>query len=592
MDERLPRKLAAIMYADVAGYSRLTGDDEDATHRTLSAYLDLIAQIIVSHQGQVMHYAGDAVLAKFEAVVDALSSATEIQRQIAQQNEALLDDRKVYFRIGLNLGDVIEDRGDIYGDGVNIAARLEGLAKPGGICISEAVRSAVNKNLDMDYEEMGDHALKNIEEPVRVYQVLDSSLPSLTLKSVNDLTDTSPLEFELPDRPSVAILPFKSLGSDPDQDYLADGIRFGIQASLVQLSGLFLVNAPTLNAYRDKEVSATSAGTELSIGYVLEGAVQQAGDRVRAMVQLTDIKKGQTIWAESYDRILDDVFEMQDEITREVVSSLNVKLLHKEIGRIWFGKLTSPEAREYFYRGSSHLYEGNKEDNAKARQMYEELYRVQPDTVIGPCNVAVTHWLDAFFGWTDSSESSMELAAKWAKKAVEYQDNNGIGHAILGHLQLLDGKFDEALATCSKGVELRSSCPLAHGLLGLVQNYCGDARSAVNHIREALELEKVYPAWMINFLATAYRDCGEIELSISAAKEAMRLDPQKIDTQLILCSDYGFNADHDQARNIADKIKASDPLFSLTNYAMSQPYKDSTQLDRIIGALREAGLPE
>lgn len=592
MEDRLPRKLAAILYADVAGYSRLTGDDEDATHRTLSEYLDLIAQTIDSHNGRVMHYAGDAILAKFEAVFDALSSATDIQKLLAERNEDLANERKVHFRIGVNLGDVIEDRGDIYGDGVNIAARLESLANPGGICVSEAVRSAVKKKLEIEYEEMGDQALKNIEEPVRAYRVLDSSFPSVNLKSVNVENDSSSLEFTLPNRPSIAILPFKCLGSDHDQDYLADGIRFGIQASLVQLSGLFLVNASTLNAYRGADVSATSTGTELGVGYVLEGAVQQAGERVRATVQLTDVKTGQSIWAEHYDRVLDDVFEMQDEITREVISSLNVKIIHKGVGRIWFGKLTSPEAREYFYRGSSHLYEGNKEDNAKARHMYEELYRVQPDTVVGPSNVAVTHWLDAFFGWTDSSVKSMELAAKWAKKAVEYQENNGIGHALLGHLQLLDGKFDEALAICSKGVELRSSCPLAVGLLGLVQNYCGDARSAVKHIREALELEKVYPAWMINFLATAYRDCGEIELSITAAKESMRLDPQKIDAQLILCSDYELVADHDHARGAAEKIIASDPTFSLSTYAESQPYKDSTPLDRVIGALREAGLPE
>jgi len=592
MKGRLPRKLAAILYADVAGYSRLTGVDEDATHRTLSEYLDLIAQVIESHHGQVMHYAGDAVLARFDAVFDALSSATEIQKLLADRNEVLAAERKVHFRIGVNLGDVIEDRGDIYGDGVNIAARLESLADPGGICVSEAVRSAVKKKLELDYEEMGDHALKNIEEPVRVYRVLNSSFPTVALQSADAESGPSPVGFTLSDRPSVAIMPFKSLGSDPDQGYLADGIRFGIQASLIQLSGLFLVNASTLNAYRDTDISATSTGSELGIGYVLEGAVQQAGERVRATIQLTDVKTGQAIWAENYDRVLDDVFEMQDEITREVVSSLNIKILHKNVGRIWFAKLSSPEAREFFYRGSSHMYEGNKEDNAKARHMYEELYRVQPDTVVGPSNVAATHWLDAFFGWADSPTNSMELAGKWARKAIEYQDNNGIGHAILGHLQLLEGKFDEALATCAKGVELRSSCPLAHGLLGLVNNYYGDSRSAVKHIKEALELEKVYPAWLINFLAVAYRDCGEIELSIEAATEAMRLDPQKIDAQLVLCSDYALAADQDHARSTAEKIMANDPAFSLSTYAESQPYKDSTPLDRIIGALRDAGLPE
>ncbi len=588
MQDRLPRKLVAILYADVAGYSRLTGEDEEATHRVLSEYLDLISSTIESHHGQVMHYAGDAVLAKFDAVVDALSSATEIQKQLSERNKDRADERKLDFRIGVNLGDVIEDRGDIYGDGVNIAARLESLADSGGICISDAVRSAVKKKLDLEYEDMGEQALKNIEEPVRAYRVFtDERPPQRSAK-----TNTIPLEIQLPERPSVAILPFKSLGSDPDQDYLADGIRFGIQATLVQLSGLFLVNATVLNSYRDKDVTAVSVGTELDVQYILEGSVQQAGDRIRATVQLTDVSTRQTIWAERYDRVLDDVFKLQDEITGEVISSLNVELISSEVNRIWFAKLSSPEAREYYYRGTSYLYKGNKEDNAKSRHMYEELYRVQPDSVIGPANVSVTHWLDAFFGWAESPAESIEQAAKWAEKAIQYEDNNGIGHAVLGHIHLLNGNYDEAVATASKGTELRSSCPLAHGLLGLVLNYSGKADEAVKSVRKALQLEKVYPVWMINVLAAAYRDSGKIELSIPVAQESVRLDPQNIDARLILCSDYNLAANHEQAQSLADKIITSDPAFRLTTYASSQPYKNPAPLDRVIGALREAGLPD
>ena len=592
MNDRLPRKLAAILYADVAGYSRLTGADEDATHKTLNKYLDLFSQTIESHHGQVMHYAGDAILARFEAAVDALSCASAVQQQLAKHNEDLPDERQLHFRIGLNLGDVIEDRGEIYGDGVNIAARLESLADPGGICLSDAIRSAVQKKLDLNYEEMGDQSLKNIEEPVRAYRVLIGTRSSAVPGSTSIETNSSSLEFALPDRPSVAIIPFKSLGSDPDQDYLADGIRFGIQAALVQLPELFLVNAIALNAYRDKDVTALSVGMELGVRYVLEGAVQQAGDRIRATVQLTDIHTRQTIWAERYDRVLEDVFKLQDEITWEVITSLNVKLQKSEIGRIWFGKLTNPEAREYFYRGMSHLYAINKEDNAVARQMLEELYRVQPDSVTGPSNVAVTHYFDAYFGWTDSPEESYEQAAKWAKIAMQYEDNNGIGHAIFGYLQYLKGNYDEALSICAKGVELRSSCPLAHGVLGLVRNYYGDARAAVKNLREALQLERVYPTWLIDVLATAYRDCGEVELSISAAKESVRLDPDKNDARLILCSDYELSADHDQAQRIAEEIIRSDPTFKLSTYAERQPYKNPAPLERVIESLRATGLPE
>ncbi len=588
MQDRLPRKLVAILYADVAGYSRLTGEDEEATHRLLSEYLDLISNTIESHHGQVMHYAGDAVLAKFDAVVDALSSATEIQKQLSEQNKDLADERKLDFRIGVNLGDVIEDRGDIYGDGVNIAARLESLADSGGICISDAVRSAVKKKLTLEYEDMGEQALKNIEEPVRAYRVFTGqSAPDRPGK-----TSATSLDIPLPARPSIAIMPFKSLGADADQDYLADGIRFGIQATLVQLSGLFLVNAPVLNTYREKNTTAVSAGTELGVQFVLEGSVQQAGDRIRVTVQLTDVNTRQSIWAERYDRILEDVFELQDEITGEVISSLNIELVDSERGRIWFRKLTSPKAREYYYRGMSHFYELNKQDNAIARQMFEELYRVQPDSVIGPSNISVSYWLDAFFGWEEPSAGSIGQAAKWAEIAMQYEDNNGIGHAVYGYIQLLDGKYDEALAICSEGVELRTSCPVAHGLLGLVLNYSGDAEAAVKSIKEALQLEKIYPSWLIDILASAYRDSGKIELSIPVAQESVRLDPQNIDARLILCSDYNLAADHKQAQSIAEEIIASDPEFRLATYASSQPYKNSAPLDRVIGALRKAGLPD
>jgi len=585
-EERVQRRLAAILAADVVGYSRLMDVDEETTLRTLRAYRKIIDGLVTSHSGRVFGTAGDSVIAEFTSPVEAVRCAVEIQQNLETSNADLPNDSLMCFRIGVNLGDVMVDGDDLLGDGVNVASRLEGLADTGGICISGTVYDQVAGKISQAFEFMGEQTLKNIEGPVRAYRVrTDRGLSETPARA-------RALEFAPPDRPSIAILPFKSLGSDPDKDYIADGIRFGISASLVQLSGLFLVHAPVLNGYREKDVSATSVGADLDVRYILEGAVQQAGNRVRVTVQLTDVDAKQTILAERYDRVLDDIFQLQDEVTREVISSLNIKLVTNETNRVWFGKLTSPEAQEFYYRGASHFYELNKDDNATARHLFEELYRVQPDSVVGPSYIAVSHWMDAFFDWTDPSVRSAELAATWAKKAMQYEDNNGLGHAVFGHLQLLDGKYDEALATCSKGAELRSSCPLAHGLLGLVLNYCGDAEAAVKSVREALQLEKVYPAWLIDILAAAYRDCGEVELSIPAAKESMRLNPQNNDARLILCSDYNLMADHDQARRVADEIIASDPAFRLSVYAKSQPYRNPAALERLIAGLREAGLPD
>jgi class 3 adenylate cyclase/TolB-like protein len=585
-EEQVQRRLVAILAADVVGYSRLMDVDEETTLHTLRAYRQIIDGLVASHSGRVFGTAGDSVIAEFASPVEAVRCAVEIQQNLEDSNADLPKDSLMRFRIGVNLGDVMVEGDDLLGDGVNVASRLEGLADTGGICISGTVYDQVAGKISQGFEFMGAQTLKNIEAPVRAYRVVtDQGLSETPARA-------RALEFAPPDRPSVAILPFKSLGSDPDKGYIADGIRFGISATLVQLSGLFLIHAPVLNAYREKDVSAASVGAELDVRYILEGAVQQAGNRIRVTVQLTDADAKQTIWAERYDRVLDDVFELQDEITREVISSLNIELLTNETNRVWFGKLTSPEAKEYYYRGASHFYELNKDDNVTARHMFEELNRVQPDSVVGPSYISVTHWLDAFFGWTDPSAGSIEQAATWAKKAMQYEDNNGIGHAVFGHLQLLDGKYDEALVTCLKGTELRSSCPLAHGLLGLVLNYCGDAEAAVKSVREALQLEKVYPAWLIDILAAAYRDCGEVELSIPTAKESMRLNPRNNDARLILCSDYNLAADHDQARRVADEIIASDPAFRLSDYAKSQPYKNPAALERLIAGLREAGLPD
>ena len=586
----MERRLAAILAADVVGYSRLMGVDEEGTLASVNAYQEeLIDPMVRQCNGRIVKLMGDGILMEFASAVDAVAFAVEMQCAVRGLNQNAPDEKRILYRIGINVGDIILKNNDIFGDGVNIASRLESLAETGGICISGTVHDQVAGKIPQTLDFMGEQLLKNTDNPVRAYRVIiDGELS----ETHSDARIPSALEFDPPDRPAIAILPFKSLGSEPDKDYIADGIRFGISATLVQLTGLFLVHAPVLNGYRNKDASASAVGAELGVRYVLEGAVQQAGDRVRVTVQITDTDARRTILAENYDRVLKDIFQLQDEITREIIYSLNVKLVANEIDRVWFGKLKSPEAVEYYYRGASHFYELNKNDNATARQMFEQLYRVQPDSVVGPSYVAVTHWMDAFFGWVDSSAQSMEQAATWAKAAMQYKENNGIGHAVYGHLQLVDRNFDEALDICSKGTKLRTSCPLAHALLGLVLNFHGDAEAAVKSVKEALLLERVYPVWLIDILAAAYRDCGDVELSIPAANESIRLNPNNNDARLILCSDYMLKDDKEEAKRIADQIIASNPEFSLSTYSKSLPYKHPETLDRLIFALREAGLPD
>ncbi len=587
------RRLAAILAADVVGYSRLMGADESGTLAALKAHrAELIDPTIAEHKGRIVKLMGDGALVEFASVVDAVICAVAIQHGMAERNAGAAEDRRMLFRIGVNLGDVMVEGDDIYGNGVNVASRLETLADPGGVCISGTVYDLVAGKVSQPIEDMGEQALKNIEDPVRAYRILPDRRPSLAAEPAQPASSTSSFEFRAVERPSIAILPFKNLSGDPAQDYLAEGLRLGILSSLIQLSGLFLITTNAVNGYRGRDVPAAQAGSEVGVRYVLDGAVQQAGNRIRATLQLTDVQTGEFVWAERYDRVLDDLFEMQDEITQEVIISLDIQLLGREGDRIWFNKLTSSKARELWLRGISHLYAGTKDDNAAAQRIAEELHQVQPDTMHGVGIVALTHWLDVFFGWTGPDARSSERATEWAEKTIQYEDNNGFGHIVLGHLQLFEGRHDEALENCRIATALRSRCPFAHVLLASAQNYCGDPQGAVKNAREALEIERIYAPWMINVLAAAYRDDGKVNLSIPAAREAVRLDPRQTQARIILCSDYTLENSGDEARRIVGEIIEIDPSFRLSSYAESQPYKNAATREHLIETLRAAGLPD
>ena len=410
----LNRKLAAIFYADVAGYSRLTGADEEGTHKTLTAYLDAISTLIEGHGGRVLHYAGDAVLAEFASIIIALRCAVEVQRGLAVRNASLADDRKVQFRIGVNLGDVIVDRDELYGDGVNVAARLESLAEPGGICISRKVLDEVRNKLDLAFEDMGEQRVKNIAEPVRTYRVrMDSdsvagapvakvsgSIPwrraappaifmvlAVTVVLVWFKPWAPPVEiaveknmaFPLPDKPSIAVLPFDNLSGDPAQAYFADGITEDIITTLSRISDLFVIARNSTFVYKGKPVKVQRVAEELGVRYVLEGSVQRDEGKVRVTAQLIDALSGNHLWAERYDRKIDDLFALQDEITEHIVTALQIKLTAGEQMRVHRKHTRSLEAWNLLGAGVEHFYRRNKTDNARARQLFEQSVEVDHD---------------------------------------------------------------------------------------------------------------------------------------------------------------------------------------------------------------------
>lgn len=593
MAKNVQRRLAAILAADVVGYSRLMSADEEGTLERLKALRqDLIDPEITRRGGRIVKLMGDGALVEFGSVVSAVECAADVQRAMAARNATVGEEERIELRIGINLGDVIVDGDDIYGDGVNIATRLEALANEGGICVSRTVFNHVKSRVALDFKDLGEQALKNIEEPIQAYEVIGESEKTPQRRRSRAINQGPSFGLQPRKRRSIAIRPFKNLSGDPQQDHLVDGMRLGIQAGLVLLPGLFLINAHAVNRYRDKDISVTEAATDLGVRYLLDGAVQKAGNHIRATLQLTDAEVGEVIWAERYDRDLTDLFELQDQITQEVLISLDARILGRERDRVWFKKLTSSKARELFLRGNYHLYAGNSADNEEARRIFEVLHELEPDVGYGSGIVALTHWFDAFFGWSKSSVKSTEEAIKWAKTAIGYEEMDGFGYAVLGHLQLFEGHHDEALVNCQKAVGLRASCPLAYGLLASAQIYCGDSRSAVKNARTALQLESVYPPWLINVLAAAYRDCGDVDQSILAAEEVVRLAPNVNDGRLTLCSDYNLTNRTNEARRLANEIIDIQPDFHLSYYAATQPYRDATTLERVIENLSSAGLPK
>ena len=589
----LERKLAAILAADVVGFSRLMHEDEEGTLASFQQYYrELIEPKVADHQGRVVKTTGDGLLLEFASVVDAVRCAIEVQDEMARLNDSVRGDRKMLLRMGINLGDIILVGDDIYGDGVNIAARLETMASPGGICISGTVYDQLAGKINQVIKDMGEQSLRNIEDPIRTYKILPTGTEPELLENPPSATLVPDLGFGAPERPKIAILPFKNLSRDPDQNFLAEGLRLGIVSSLVQLSGIFLISTDAVNVYKDKEGAAVQAGREVAAGYILEGSVQQVGQTLRVTLHLTNVGANEIIWSERYDAKVDDLFKVQDEITQEVLISLNVKLVAGERGRVWFDDITDPQAREFYHRGISHVYSGTKDDNEAALRQMLEFYRVQPDTDHGPSFIALIHLTNAIFGWSESESRSLDEASRWAEIAVKYEKNSGIGYIVNGHLKLLQGQHNKALESCERAIGIRPSCSFTHGILAGVQNFCGDSQLAVQHAREALLIERVYPPWIVNVLATAYRGSGKVELSIPAAREALRLEPLQNEARLILCSDYMLADLKNDARQIAREVLAVEPTFNVLKYAEKQPYKHREKLEQIVEALRAAGLPE
>ncbi|MCZ6730979.1 MAG: tetratricopeptide repeat protein [Gammaproteobacteria bacterium] len=590
MGDRLPRKLAAILYADVAGYSRLTGDDEDATHRTLSEYLDITSSAIESHGGQVMHYAGDAVLAKFGAVVDAMSAAVAIQGDLARRNESFSDERKVEFRIGVNLGDVIEDRGDIYGDGVNVAARLESLAEPGGICISDAVRSAVGKKLDLDYEDMGEQEVKNIAEPVRAYKVV------MAAQEEPKAGEAVEPELELPDKPSIAVLPFTNMSGDPEQEYFSDGLTEDIITELSHFRDLSVTARHSSFAFRGQSVDIVEVGQKLNVHYVLEGSIRKAGNRIRVTAQLIDTSTGTHVWAERYDRNLEDIFAVQDEVVRIISVTLIGRVQHAGHELAKRKPPSSLKAYDCVALGLNHFYKWTREDNRRARELFEQAVEIDPEYAPAYAWLAEAHFREGLNAWSVSYKDSFSLFYDYAVKAVALDDNDSRTHTALGVAYLFRGEHDLAHSHLERALALNPSDTRTLVHLARCEALAGDPAKGVDRLAEALRFNPLanyhWYAGQIDYIARRYEEAVQVLSSLSSPNALVHAFLAASHGQL------GNTAEAHQAASLfvsAAKalVKASGAPSpkSWVQFATARyPFKRREDAEHLVAGLEKAGL--
>jgi len=586
MEDRLPRKLAAILYADVAGYSRLTGEDEEATHRTLAEYLDLISATIESCRGQVMHYAGDAVLAKFDAVVDAMSAAVGIQDELKIRNEGIPVRSKVQFRIGVNSGDVIEDRGDIYGDGVNIAARLESLADPGGICISESVRTAVGNKLNLDYQSMGRQEVKNIAEPVQAYRVGCGMSRSMAV----DSTEQAPLD--IPKKPSIAVLPFTNMTTDSEQEFFSDGITEEIITALSKIEEMFVIALNSVFNYKERTTSVQSAARELGVRYVVEGSVRKAGDRIRVTAQLLDAPTGEHLWADRYDRTLVDIFDVQDEITQEIVTALQVHLTEGEQVRLWRRQTKVLRAWEYFIRGQTVLRRFNRPDNQESRALLEQAIDLDPNFAAPWVRLAWTYLVEARLGWSTAAEVSLEQGAALCQKSISLDDRQPDAYALMGAIRLHQRRYEEAEEKGRQALEIGPNVADAYILLAQTLNYMGRPQEALGLIQKSMRFSPFYPAWYLSVLGVNCRMLGCYEDAIKADLEQLQRNPENTFSNYRLAAVYAELSRYKEAQEQIAEVLKKNPQASIRQVQICEPYRDTEKLESHIDSLRKAGLPE
>jgi len=620
MDERpAERKLAAILSADVEGYSRIMGDDELATVRALTESREVIGSTVTRHGGRVVDTPGDNVLAEFASVVDAVQCAVNVQRALQSRNADLPPPRQMRFRIGINLGDVIVQGERLYGDGVNIAARLEGLAEGGGICLSGTAYDQIEGKLPFAFEFSGEHTMKNIARPVRVYRLqLEPGASAKTSPRPGRVDRRSlirvaaivviaallgvggwagwrllgPRESDglpLPDKPSVAVLPFTNLSQDPTQEYFSDGVTEALITGLSKISGLFVIARNSVFTYKGKPVNVREVGRDLGVRYVLEGGVQRAGNRVRITAQLVDATSGYHIWAERYDREVRDIFAVQDEVTQQIVRALSVKVSEAE--RIRFGRTPTGvlEAYDLVLRGHDERKHTTRESNAEARRLFTLALELDPRYAAAYAGLGWSVLQSWQLLWT-TDRRALEQARDLAERAIALDNTLGDAYRLLAQISLWQKEHDRAVAQAERGVALDPNDADGYETLAEILGWSGRAEESIRVIRQAMRLNPRYPFFYLWTLGHAYFLTERRQEALAAFGKIVQQNPNFVPAyayRAIVLSELGRALEAREAWEEASRIS---PGASLSNLRERLPYKRPADLNRVLAAAHRAAM--
>jgi adenylate cyclase len=627
------RKLAAILCADVYGYSRLMGQDEEATLLTLTSYRKVIDSQIEQHHGRIVNSAGDSVLAEFASVVEAVNCAVEIQTGLKAENASLTPVRRMEFRIGVNLGDVMVEGEQIYGDGVNVAARLESLAEPGGICISGTAHDQVRDKLPLVYEDAGEQAVKNIARPVRVWRVLlDGATPIprgtrpfprkyqrvgalsfaglaiviatiLIVQHVSFKPQITHASIPLPEKPalplpsipSIAVLPFTNLSGDPKQEYFSDGISYQLINDLSRIPGVFVIARNSSFAYKGKPTKEQQIGKELGVKYVLEGSVHKEGEQVRVGVELVDASTGTEKWTARYDRPLKDIFAVQDEIVGKVVTTLGLILKVDEMKLPHFGSAPPTENLEAFddyLRAVKSfslgiLSHGTKDDSEKARQLMEKAIDLDPKYANAYADLGWIHMMSAWNQWSANPLADLKQATELAQKALALDDTDSSALALLGDSDWMQGRYDQAVADGERAVAINPNYAIGFFSLADALNVYGRPEAAIRAAQKAMRLDPTGKDLYSGDVGVAYVEMGRYEDAIPILKQTLTAFPNILISHICLLVAYVELGHHEDARAEAVEIVRMSPQFIV---ASIPPGRDAAWNKRFRDDLHKAGL--